>query len=578
MNKKNILPEFLYIFCKTNFFIIKMLRNNTASLYPAILNSDILNCRIPILPITFQQKVATLVKSAHTNLETAKQKYSEAENLLLETLQLKDFHIANEPVNIKSIKESFLKTGRLDAEFYQRKYEEYWNLIKSHSYVFIRDEYTNITTKPEWKNKLYQYIEIGDVNINDGSYQSHWIEYKELPANAKIQAKQGDVLISTVRPYRGAVTIVCNDDKDLIVSGAFTVLRKKPHSGFNTEVLKVLLRSELYKDWLLQFNVGTSYPVIKDEDILNLPIPVIAKEYQTKIAEYIQKAQALREEAKSLLENAKLQVEKEISANSSILPPPPPEKIIREITYYYRLAEWTLYEAVFNVRFAHLNVTEKTLKNSFLKIGRLDAEFYQEKYDRILNKITQHNFYLLKDIVTIKKSIEPGSDSYDTEGLPFIRVADYDKAGVSKPAKYLSEKFCNENQDLLKNLMPKKNTILFSKDGSVGIAYLLTEDLYVITSSAILHLDIKKKKEILPEYVTLVLNSVAVKMQAERDTGGSIIQHWQLTAIENIIIPVVPIEIQREIAKLINMSFTLKAESEALLEKAKKMVEDEIEK
>ncbi|WP_038109050.1 hypothetical protein, partial [Treponema pedis] len=73
-------------------------------------------------------------------------------------------------------------------------------------------------------------------------------------------------------------------------------------------------------------------------------------------------------------------------------------------------------------------------------------------------------------------------------------------------------------------------------------------------------------------------NSAAVKMQAERDTGGSIIQQWQLTAIENIIIPVVPIAIQREIAELINMSFTLKAESKALLEKAKKLVEDEIEK
>ncbi|WP_206183834.1 restriction endonuclease subunit S [Treponema pedis] len=326
VNKKKILPEFLYIFCKTIFFITKMLRNNTASLYPAVLNSDVLNCRIPILPIAFQQKVATLVKSAHTNLETAKQKYSEAENLLLETLQLKDFHIANKPVNIKSIKESFLKTGRLDAEFYQHKYEQYWNLIKSHSYVFIRDEYTHITEKPEWKNQLYQYIEIGDININDGSYQSHWIEYKELPANAKIQVKQGDVLISTVRPYRGAITIVRSDDKDLIVSGAFTVLRKKTHSGFNTEVLKVLLRSELYKDWLLQFNVGTSYPVIKDEDILNLPIPVISKEYQTKIAEYIQKAQILREEAKSLLENAKLKVEKEISANSFYITPPPPRK------------------------------------------------------------------------------------------------------------------------------------------------------------------------------------------------------------------------------------------------------------
>ena len=121
--------------------------------------------------------------------------------------------------------------------------------------------------------------------------------------------KRGDLLISKVRPNRGAVSIIDFDDTDLIVSGAFTVLRENSKSAFSNEVLKVLLRTEIYRDWLLQFNVGTQYPVIRDEDILNLPIPLINPKTQSQISLLIQESFSLKSKSEKLLELAKKAVE-----------------------------------------------------------------------------------------------------------------------------------------------------------------------------------------------------------------------------------------------------------------------------
>lgn len=66
-------------------------------------------------------------------------------------------------------------------------------------------------------------------------------------------------------------------------------------------------------------------------------------------------------------------------------------------------------------------------------------------------------------------------------------------------------------------------------------------------------------------------------MQAERDAGGSIILHWRISEIENVIVPVVNMTIQTQITFLVRESFTLKAESERLLATAKRAVEIAIE-
>ena len=218
------------------------------------------------------------------------------------------------------------------------------------------------------------------------------------------------------------------------------------------------------------------------------------------------------------------------------------------------------------------NINVKTLKESFLSSGRLDAEYYQSKYDALFAQLSNYECITLNRIVNINKSVEPGSDEYQDNGIPFVRVSDVDKFGISDP------NICLSPDDFdLQELRPKKDTILLSKDGSVGIAYKVDKDLDCITSGALLHLTVFNQ-DYNPDYLTLVLNSIIVKMQAERDANGAIIQHWKPSEIEQVIIPKLPMPIQNDISAKIQKSFGLKAESKRLLEEAKMMVEQEIEK
>ena len=168
---------------------------------------------------------------------------------------------------------------------------------------------------------------------------------------------------------------------------------------------------------------------------------------------------------------------------------------------------------------APIGSTYKKLSNSFLKSGRLDAEYYQPKYDHLFSELKRFKTKTIRQIATLSKSIEPGSD---------------------------------------------------------GIAYKMEEPIDVITSGAIIHLNITDK-DVLPDYLTLVLNSSVVKLQAERDAGGSIIQHWKPSEIEDVIIPILPTSEQVTISKMLQQSFTLRKESKRLLQEAIQIVETAIE-
>ena len=111
----------------------------------------------------------------------------------------------------------------------------------------------------------------------------------------------------------------------------------------------------------------------------------------------------------------------------------------------------------------------------------------------------------------------------------------------------------------------------------MGIAYKMEETQDVITSSAILHLQLTTPN-VLPDYLTLVLNSIVVKLQAERDAGGSIIQHWKPSEIEHVIIPILPMNEQQMITNKIKQSFKMREDAQDLLLQAKCIIETAIEK
>lgn len=243
----------------------------------------------------------------------------------------------------------------------------------------------------------------------------------------------------------------------------------------------------------------------------------------------------------------------------------------------YNQAKNTIYEYLGNFTDKELNSCAiKTLSESYTSSGRLDAEYYLPKYDSLFDTLSKFTTVKLggeNGLVSIKKSIEPGSEAYQDEGIPFVRVSDINQYGIVTPAIKLSPTIIPD----IENLYPCKDTILLSKDGSVGIAYKVQEDMQVVTSGALLHLTVKDTNQILPDYLTLVLNSQVVQLQAERDCNGAIIQHWKPSDIEKVIIPLLNMDKQKEISDKVQESFHLRKEAKRLLDNAIKAVEMAIE-
>ncbi|AWW00737.1 DNA methylase [Arcticibacterium luteifluviistationis] len=352
---------------------------------------------------------------------------------------------------------------------------------------------------------------------------------------------KGDVLISIVGAIIGNLSLVKTDSK-ATCSCKLAILRPK---SIKPELLSVYLKSNFGQNQIQKFRRGTGQTGFILEDFDQILIPEFESDFSDSIESLISQSYSYHEQ----------------SANN------------------YSSAEQLLLQEIgledFKPSKEPVNV--KSFKESFGISGRLDAEYYQIKYEEVVSRVINQTHDILVNLVDISKSIEPGSAHYVEDGLPFVRVSDYSKFGLSKPDKYLSKAFIKDKKALIQKLKPKKGTILFSKDGSVGTAYYLREDKEFITSGAILHLKVKNTKTLIPEYLTLALNSKVVQMQAERDAGGSIILHWRVSEIENIVVPIIDIDKQKQIAELVEESFSLKKQSEHLLEVAKQAVEKAIE-
>lgn len=398
---------------------------------------------------------------------------------------------------------------------------------------------------PDNQIEEVRYLQARDITSNFLEISSNVFVSKKyfsknqrsfIPSEAILLSIMGTVGDITITP-RNFEPCMCNralaivrDIKDVSPQFLFTYLTTK-HAFNNIERQK---------------NGGVQQRI--NLDVLgNIEIPLLSVTFQNKIEQIVILAHDARKNSKSTYAQA--------------------EALLLD----------TLGMANFSPSTERINV--KSLKDSFTATGRLDAEYYQPKYAQMVSQITAQAHARLVELVSIKKSIEPGSDAYsdDESGLPFLRVADYSKHGLTQPQKRLNAAFVAENHDDLDALKPRKNTILFSKDGSVGEAYCLREDGDFITSGAVLHLTVRDPDEVLPDYLTLALNSKLVKMQAERDAGGSIILHWRVGEIENVVVPLVDMPTQEKIAAMVQESFSLKAESERLLDVAKCAVEIAIE-
>lgn len=309
-------PYYVSTFLNCKYGYCQLRRRGIKATRPEIKLVEFPDIVIPEFSDRLYSAVEASVRKANTLLELASGTMELSAKLIIDSLAVGSSYAERVSKALVSFKNSFQLTGRLDAEYYQLKYKNYEAAVfgASNGYTFVKNEFVPVKKSCPRTLDNYNYVEIGDIDVGTGSAFANTVATEELPDNAKIMTQKGDLLVSTVRPNRGAVAILGNGN--LLVSGAFTVLRED--GDYPKEVLQVLLRTSMYRDWLLRFNVGTSYPVIKDEDVLNMPIPILGDDIKQDVVAKVNESASLRRQSKQLLEYAKQAVEMAIEQGEDI--------------------------------------------------------------------------------------------------------------------------------------------------------------------------------------------------------------------------------------------------------------------
>ncbi|EHA2137805.1 restriction endonuclease subunit S [Campylobacter coli] len=329
-NKTYLNPYFLAIFLQSYYGQIQIIRyysgtSGQIEIYPRDFNYF----KIPIFPMEFQLEIQNLVKDSHKALEESKELYKKAEetlylelgldpkNPLQSLLDSKTNIPTNSPnISIHTLKESFLKTGRLDSEYYQSKYEDIEKFIKSYPNGYdsfsniINNKDTNFTPK---NNENYSYIELANIGNNGNISEPISDLGKNLPTRARRIVSKGDVIISSIEGSLSSCALITQEFDKHLVSTGFFVLNSKLLNG---ETLLVMFKSQIFQEYLKKFPSGTILCAINKEELSKILIPKIDPTTQEKIAKYIQESFNLRKKSKQLLDNAKNKVEEQIQGKT----------------------------------------------------------------------------------------------------------------------------------------------------------------------------------------------------------------------------------------------------------------------
>jgi len=362
--------------------------------------------------------------------------------------------------------------------------------------------------------------------------------------NKKSAIRPGDILFAAVGGTIGQTAIVQNDIKEGNINQNIARVRILDQS-INPYYVGLFFISKYGQLQIFRFVTGNAQAYLNSFQIGSFKIPIISKEEQSKICSLFKKVEDLASSSYSLYTQAENLLLEELGLKDF--------KPQYKKTYTAKLSD------AFS---AH----------------RIDAEYFQPEYEEIIKKLKENSIELKplkKFIISIQKGIEVGSENYQEEGKPFIRVSNLSVNGfIDRDQKFLSDELY---QQLKETYEPQQGDFLLTKDATPGIAYVVKEPIEGIISSGILKLQIDENK-INKEYLALCINSIIGKMQIERDGGGSVILHWKPEQVKRLQVPLLSLSTQQKIASLVQQSHEARRKAKELLEVAKRAVEIAIER
>ena len=152
----------------------------------------------------------------------------------------------------------------------------------------INDEALGEDTEGDYE---LQYVDIGNVDSSGRIDKIVTYRFADAPSRARRRAREGDVIISTVRTYLQAIAPVQSPPDNLVVSTGFAVVRPI-NNVIDAGFCKYALREPKFLAEVEKRSVGVSYPAINSSDLGDIPIHLPPFAQQHLIAAYLDRETA----------------------------------------------------------------------------------------------------------------------------------------------------------------------------------------------------------------------------------------------------------------------------------------------
>ena len=165
-----------------------------------------------------------------------------------------------------------------------------WNMVQV-SKTCLKTRTKDPRKRP---NKPFLYVDISSIDRNFKVITSTpELLGSEAPSRARKEIREGDVLVSTVRPNLNAVAMVPPELDGQIASTGFCVLRPNL-SDIEGKYLFYFTTTQDFISILTSKVRGAHYPAVSDGDVKGLDLPLPALSEQRRIIEILDQADALR--------------------------------------------------------------------------------------------------------------------------------------------------------------------------------------------------------------------------------------------------------------------------------------------
>ena len=133
-----------------------------------------------------------------------------------------------------------------------------------------------------------EYIDISSIdNTSNTVVETTKYEVASAPSRAQQCVKNGDILVSTVRPINRNIAVVTSNLPNLVASTGFCILR--PKDGYREYLLSVV-KSDAYTERMCDKASGGLYPAVNNSDVLSYGIHIPNKELAQKVSSIYQQA------------------------------------------------------------------------------------------------------------------------------------------------------------------------------------------------------------------------------------------------------------------------------------------------